>query len=115
MNTELIAQPLGCRKRFLCRLSIDVQHASDAQNEIGALRQSTMRTPRCRRVALPSKMSRSVPSSCSRRCAKYGESRLTCGALGVHGVWVNGERIVDATGTRAASRLPGRLLRDFAA
>ena len=48
-----------------------------------------------------------------------GASRLTCDAIGVHGVWVNGERIVDAKGVtaggRAASRLPGRLLRDFAA
>jgi N-acyl-D-amino-acid deacylase len=44
-----------------------------------------------------------------------GASRLTCGAIGVHGVWVNGERIVDAAGVRATSRLPGRLLRDFAA
>ena len=44
-----------------------------------------------------------------------GASRLTCGAIGVHGVWVNGERIVDAAGARAPNRLPGRLLRDFAA
>jgi N-acyl-D-amino-acid deacylase len=44
-----------------------------------------------------------------------GASRLTCDAIGVHGVWVNGERIVDAAGVRATSRLPGRLLRDFAA
>jgi N-acyl-D-aspartate/D-glutamate deacylase len=43
-----------------------------------------------------------------------GASRLICGASGVHGVWVNGERIVDVDGVRATSRLPGRLLRDFA-
>src|SRR5919204_4413772 len=44
-----------------------------------------------------------------------GASRLTCDAIGVHGVWVNGERIVQANGVRASERLPGRLLRDFAA
>jgi N-acyl-D-aspartate/D-glutamate deacylase len=44
-----------------------------------------------------------------------GASRLTCDAVGVHGVWVNGERIADRHGARATSRLPGRLLRDFAA
>jgi len=44
-----------------------------------------------------------------------GASRLTCGALGVQGVWVNGERIADAKGARARESLPGRLLRDFAA
>ena len=44
-----------------------------------------------------------------------GASRLTCDAVGVHGVWVNGERIADRHGVRATSRLPGRLLRDFAA
>jgi N-acyl-D-aspartate/D-glutamate deacylase len=44
-----------------------------------------------------------------------GASRLTCDAIGVHGVWVNGERIVDANGPRPHERLPGRLLRDFAA
>src|SRR5438067_11871248 len=30
-----------------------------------------------------------------------GASRLTCGASGVHGVWVNGERIMDGNGGRA--------------
>jgi N-acyl-D-amino-acid deacylase len=44
-----------------------------------------------------------------------GASRLTCDAIGVRGVWVNGERIVDANGVRAPGGLPGRLLRDFAA
>ena len=44
-----------------------------------------------------------------------GASRLTCDAKGMHGVWVNGERIVDGNGVTATSRLPGRILRDFAA
>jgi N-acyl-D-amino-acid deacylase len=44
-----------------------------------------------------------------------GQPRLTADAIGVHGVWVNGERIVDLNGVRARERLPGRLLRDFAA
>jgi N-acyl-D-aspartate/D-glutamate deacylase len=43
------------------------------------------------------------------------QPRLTGGAIGVHGVWVNGERIVDARGLRRAERLPGRVLREFAA
>jgi N-acyl-D-aspartate/D-glutamate deacylase len=43
-----------------------------------------------------------------------GQPRLTAQAHGVHGVWVNGRRIVDERGvcTRALS---GRLLREFAA
>jgi len=44
-----------------------------------------------------------------------GGARLTTAAIGVHGVWVNGVRIADAHGTKPLQRLPGRLLRDFAA
>jgi len=43
-----------------------------------------------------------------------GQPRLTAEAVGVHGVWVNGVRIVGRNGARAADRLPGRVLRDFA-
>ncbi len=42
-----------------------------------------------------------------------GHPRLTTDALGVHGVWVNGVRIVQ-DGDLDRSRRPGRLLRDFA-
>ena len=42
-----------------------------------------------------------------------GAPRLTTSALGVHGVWVNGERIADARGPAEPARLPGRLLREF--
>ncbi|HMA87173.1 MAG TPA: amidohydrolase family protein, partial [Burkholderiales bacterium] len=42
-----------------------------------------------------------------------GAPRLTTSALGVHGVWVNGERIADARGPVEPARLPGRLLREF--
>jgi len=42
------------------------------------------------------------------------QARLTTDAIGVHGVWVNGERIVGADGVLATERLPGKLLRDFA-
>ncbi len=42
-----------------------------------------------------------------------GAPRLTTTALGVHGVWVNGERIADARGPVEPARLPGRLLREF--
>jgi N-acyl-D-aspartate/D-glutamate deacylase len=41
------------------------------------------------------------------------QPRLTNDAIGVHGVWVNGQRIVDASGLRKPERLPGQLLRAF--
>ena len=44
-----------------------------------------------------------------------GGARLTTRAVGVHGVWVNGEKIADASGMLKLQRLPGKLLRDFAA
>src|SRR6266571_2959183 len=44
-----------------------------------------------------------------------GQPRLTAEAVGVHGVWVNGVRIVGRNGARVADLLPGRLLREFAA
>ena len=44
-----------------------------------------------------------------------GGARLTTRAIGVHGVWVNGERIADERGMVPLQRLPGKLLRDFAA
>jgi N-acyl-D-aspartate/D-glutamate deacylase len=43
-----------------------------------------------------------------------GHPRLTTDAVGVHGVWVNGQRIVGNDGALAADPLPGKLLRDFA-
>jgi N-acyl-D-aspartate/D-glutamate deacylase len=42
-------------------------------------------------------------------------ARLTTPAIGVHGVWVNGVRIADAHGMRVLSKMPGALLRNFAA
>jgi N-acyl-D-amino-acid deacylase len=44
-----------------------------------------------------------------------GAPRLTASAEGLHGVWVNGVRVVDGKGMRAEAATPGRLLRDFAA
>ncbi len=44
-----------------------------------------------------------------------GGARLTTPAIGVHGVWVNGQRIADANGLMDMTRLPGKLLRDFSA
>ena len=43
-----------------------------------------------------------------------GQPRLAGGAVGVHGVWVNGVRIADGNGVRAGAALAGRLLREFA-
>ena len=43
------------------------------------------------------------------------QPRLIAEGRGVHGVWVNGERIVDRGSVRKLERLPGRLLRDFSA
>jgi N-acyl-D-aspartate/D-glutamate deacylase len=42
-----------------------------------------------------------------------GHPRLSTGAVGVHGVWVNGVRIVGAEGPLQGPKLPGRLLREF--
>jgi N-acyl-D-aspartate/D-glutamate deacylase len=44
-----------------------------------------------------------------------GHPRLTTAAIGVHGVWVNGVRIVGRDGALGKRELPGRLLREFAA
>jgi N-acyl-D-amino-acid deacylase len=44
-----------------------------------------------------------------------GARRLTTDAVGIHGVWVNGTRIVDKSGLCANGALPGMLLKDFAA
>ena len=44
-----------------------------------------------------------------------GGARLTTRAVGVHGVWVNGERVADERGMVPLKRLPGRLLREFSA
>ena len=43
-----------------------------------------------------------------------GGTRLITPPVGVHGVWVNGTRIADENGpAHAATRLPGRVLREF--
>ncbi len=44
-----------------------------------------------------------------------GAHRLTTDALGVHGVWVNGTRIVNESGSCAENTLPGMLLKEFSA
>lgn len=43
-----------------------------------------------------------------------GARRLTTDGVGVHGVWVNGTRIVDESGICVDGILPGMLLKDFA-
>src|SRR6185437_16522542 len=42
-----------------------------------------------------------------------GAPRLTTGALGLKGVWINGVLVADEAGARAPERPPGRLLRRF--
>ena len=42
-----------------------------------------------------------------------GAPRLTTDAVGVHGVWVNGTRVVDVHGAAGDDARPGRLLREF--
>lgn len=44
-----------------------------------------------------------------------GASRLVTPGLGVHGVWVNGKRVVDAAGVLPDAPLAGQLLRQFQA
>ena len=41
-------------------------------------------------------------------------ARLMTPAIGVHGVWVNGQRVADASGITPLEKLPGKLLREFA-
>jgi N-acyl-D-aspartate/D-glutamate deacylase len=43
-----------------------------------------------------------------------GAARLVTPAVGVHGVWVNGERVVDGSGPIPCAPRTGKLLRDFA-
>ena len=43
-----------------------------------------------------------------------GAARLVTPAVGVHGVWVNGERVVDANGPIPGAPSAGRLIREFA-
>ena len=43
-----------------------------------------------------------------------GASRLVAEGRGVHGVWVNGVRVVDARGPIASAARTGRILREFA-
>jgi N-acyl-D-aspartate/D-glutamate deacylase len=42
-----------------------------------------------------------------------GAARLTTDAIGVHGVWVNGMQVADASGLLAQAPLAGRLLTEF--
>jgi N-acyl-D-aspartate/D-glutamate deacylase len=44
-----------------------------------------------------------------------GASRIDTPSTGLHGVWVNGVRVVDETGPIADAGRPGRLMREFAA
>jgi N-acyl-D-amino-acid deacylase len=44
-----------------------------------------------------------------------GAARLTTDALGVHGVWVNGQQVADGAGLLQKAPLAGRLLTEFAA
>jgi N-acyl-D-aspartate/D-glutamate deacylase len=43
-----------------------------------------------------------------------GASRVDTPATGVHGVWVNGVRVVDESGAMRDAGRPGKLLREFA-
>ena len=43
-----------------------------------------------------------------------GAARLTTDAIGVHGVWVNGQQVADHQGLLAKPPLAGELLTEFA-
>ena len=43
-----------------------------------------------------------------------GGTRMIRRPRGVHGVWVNGQRIADASGVRALAAGPGQVLTEFA-
>jgi N-acyl-D-amino-acid deacylase len=42
-----------------------------------------------------------------------GAPRLTTDAIGVHGVWVNGEQVADGSGLLAPAPLAGQVLTHF--
>jgi hypothetical protein len=44
-----------------------------------------------------------------------GASRVDVPPIGVKGVWVNGERVVDENGALTECGKPGKLIRDFPA
>jgi N-acyl-D-aspartate/D-glutamate deacylase len=44
-----------------------------------------------------------------------GASRLTCDPVGLHGVWINGARVLQDNKAISTQRAPGKLLREFAA
>ncbi len=44
-----------------------------------------------------------------------GASRLNTAAVGVHGVWVNGQKTADASGIVPQARAAGKVMREFAA
>lgn len=60
------------------------------------------------------------PATVGRSAAKRvfdlpgGAPRLTTDAMGIHGVWVNGQQTADAEGVLSELGRPGRLLREFA-
>jgi hypothetical protein len=43
-----------------------------------------------------------------------GGGRIDHKPFGVHGAWVNGERVVDENGSLAKTPLAGQVLREFA-
>jgi len=44
-----------------------------------------------------------------------GATRLTTAAVGIKGVWVNGDHVADASGILPSSPMAGKVLREFAA
>jgi len=44
-----------------------------------------------------------------------GAARLVSKPRGIHGVWINGTRVVDRSGMIAAGTMPGKVLREFSA
>jgi hypothetical protein len=42
-----------------------------------------------------------------------GLERVHTPPLGIHGVWVNGQRVVDASGSLVQQTQPGSVLRQF--
>jgi hypothetical protein len=42
-----------------------------------------------------------------------GASRLNTAAIGVHGVWVNGQKTADGNGIVAQARVAGKVMREF--
>ena len=108
------AGPLGARARRLHGRGGDSQGHLGARGDLrhqgprAKLRRACTPTSSCS-IPIPWRADRSMSST----IWPAGAARITTDGLGVHGVWVNGWRIVDGEGIIESEHRPGALLREF--